>query len=494
MNEGSPAPCPRTVRQFRWWWWRAPLSLTVRLVLGYTGISLALISLVAVLLHRGVYRNFEVEDGELLSDNISTLRHLFEEYPHDMEEARELVTESADSHQLEKLYGRLTDAEGRVILETPGADKVLPPASGWPAPLPPGELPKLPARGRSPSGVPLFLAAGLVKQGDGGAPMVYQLALDTRHLDQWMKGYRRTLILMCLGSTAASGLVGWLVTRRGLEPLRDITGAAQRVTAVGLSQSVPIGAQAWPRELSALAMEFDRMLDRLRQSFQRLSTFTADAAHEFRTPLNNLLGSTTLMLSRERGSEEYRTLLEANAEEYQRLTHMVQSLLFLARADALAMTLKPDGVDAGEAMREVADFFSALAEEREIALLIEGEGMVRADPALLRMALTNLVSNAIRHTPGGRKVSLIFRTDAGAGGGSRFSVADEGQGIAETHQPHIFERFYQVDESRAATGSSGSGLGLAIVKTIMDLHSGNVRLRSHPPEGAVFELWFPERG
>lgn len=413
----------------RRWWWRGPVSLTARLVLGYTGISLVMISLVAVLLHRGVYRNFEVEDGELLSDNISTLRHLFREHPLDMVEARELVAESADSHQLEKIYGRLTEPDGQVILETPGAQKVLPPEDQWPAPLPSRELPKLPARGKSPSGGPLFMTSGLVERGAGKPPMIYWVALDTRHLDQWMNGYRRTLILMCLGSTTAAGLVGWLVTRGGLRPLRAITGAAQGVTASGLSQAAPIGAQEWPRELSALALEFDRMLDRLRQSFQRLSTFTADAAHEFRTPLNNLLGSTTLMLSRPRNSEEYRTLLESNAEEYQRLTHMVQSLLFLARADASAMVLKPNGVDAEEAMREVVDFFSALAEEREIGLTSEGSGMVRADPALLRMALTNLVSNALRHTAPGRKVMMTFAADDGSGAGS-FIVADEGEGIA----------------------------------------------------------------
>ncbi|MES2705683.1 MAG: heavy metal sensor histidine kinase [Verrucomicrobiota bacterium] len=470
--------------------WR-PLSLTVRLVLGYTAVSLVMISVVAGLLHRGVYRNFEVEDAELLSDNIATLRRLIAEHPGDIREARELVMKSAASHQLEKLYGRLTDSGGRVILETPGTSSMLPPDGELPPPLPAGRLPKLPHEHHSPSGVPLFLAAALVESGRGGPPMVYHVALDIHHLDQWMNGYRRTLMLMCLGSTAASGLVGWLVTRRGLRPLKAITGAAQGVTARGLSLAAPIGAQAWPRELSALALEFDRMLDRLRQTFQRLSTFTADAAHEFRTPLNNLLGSTSLMLSRPRGIEDYRTLLESNAEEYQRLGQMIQSLLFLARADDSAMALKPDGVNAAEAIREVMDFFSALAEEKGVMLTGSGDGTLQADPGLLRMALTNLVSNAIRHTPCGGKVSLSFLADHGSRGGGVFTVEDEGGGIAAAHEAHIFERFYRVDESRTVSGSSGSGLGLAIVRTIMQLHGGGVSLTSHPPAGSIFRLHFP---
>lgn len=466
-----------------------PLSLTARLVLGYTAISLVMISLVAMILHRGVYRNFEVEDAELLSDNIATLRRVMAEHPDNIHEVSELVMESAASHQLEKLYGRLTDASGKVILETPGTPAIMPPPPSLPPPLPAEKLPELPHRLKSPSGVPLFLAGGLVKDPKGGAPMVYQVALDIHHLEHWMDGYRRTLIFMCLGSTAAAGLVGWLVTRKGLQPLKAITGAAQGVTASGLSQAAPIGAQAWPRELSALAFEFDNMLDRLRMAFHRLSTFTADAAHEFRTPLNNLLGSTSLMLSRPRDSEEYRTLLESNAEEYQRLNRMIQSLLFLARADDSSMALKPDGVNAAEAIREVMDFFSALAEEKGILLSGSGNGTLQADPGLLRMALTNLVSNAIRHTPSGGRVSLSFVN--GRDGAGTFSVEDEGGGIAEAHEAHIFERFYRVDESRTVSGSSGSGLGLAIVKTIMRLHGGEVCLKSAPPLGSTFLLLFP---
>ncbi|MDB6134873.1 MAG: hypothetical protein JWM59_3116 [Verrucomicrobiales bacterium] len=467
-----------------------PLSLTARLVLGYTVTTLVMFSVVAVLFHRGIYRNFEVEDGELLSDNIATLRHLLAEHPGDMREARELVMESAATHQLEKLYGRLTDGEGRVLLETPGAARLLPPSPQLPSPLPADQLPQLPHRMQSPKGVPLFVASALIRKSPEEPLLTYHVALDIHHLEHWMEGYRQDLILMCLGATTAAGLVGWLVTRGGLQPLQAITGAAQSVTASGLSQAAPIGAQAWPRELSALALEFDRMLGRLRQAFQRLSTFTADAAHEFRTPLNNLLGSTSLMLSRPRTIEDYRTLLESNAEEYQRLSQMVQSLLFLARADESGMTLKPDGVDAAAAMREVLDFFSALAEEKGIVLTSGGDGILQADPGLLRMALTNLVSNAIRHTPSGGRVAVTFQADPGGMG--CFAVEDEGGGIAEAYQSHVFERFYRVDESRTGSGNgSGSGLGLAIVKTIMRLHGGEVRLRSHPPVGSVFELWFP---
>jgi two-component system, OmpR family, heavy metal sensor histidine kinase CusS len=233
------------------------------------------------------------------------------------------------------------------------------------------------------------------------------------------------------------------------------------------------------------------MLGRLRGSFERLSQFTADAAHEFRTPLNNLLGGTSLALSRPRSADDYRALLETNIEEYQRLSDMVERLLFLARADNAQTVVRRQPVEAVAALREVADFFSALAEERDIALTCEGGGKVTADPELLRMALTNLVSNALRHSPPGGSVRLT--ADDHDRGNLIIAVKDEGAGIAPEHLPRVFERFYRVDESRSTGGglTGSSGLGLALVKTIMELHGGSVSVESTPGRGSVFRLLFP---
>ena len=158
--------------------------------------------------------------------------------------------------------------------------------------------------------------------------LIYQAALDNVHVVERLETYRLKLLAVVAGASVVTALLGWFITRRSLRPLKEITATAQRITATGLDEH--IGGKAWPEELALLAVEFDRMLARLRDSFERLSQFTAGAAHEFRTPLNNLLGATSLALARPRSAEEYRVLLETNVEEYQRLTHMMDSLLFLA--------------------------------------------------------------------------------------------------------------------------------------------------------------------
>jgi two-component system heavy metal sensor histidine kinase CusS len=479
MPESSRAVQRSTVRRAR--------SITCRLVCGYALVSLVMLSLAAVLLHRGLRRGFEIEDGELLSDRIADVRRAVERSPGNLTAAQEEILQLAGERDIEKFYGRLLDASGKVLVETPGAAEVMPPPSECPRPEGLEDKADEVVYVKSPNGNPAWLVAAQIAQGGQGPAMVYQVALDTRHVEKWLGDFSQKLILVVAGATMVTGLLGWEIARRSLRPLADITAAAQRITASGLNDS--IGEKPWPRELVSLAVEFDGMLERLRNSFERLSQFTADAAHEFRTPLNNLLGATSLALARPRSSEEYRTLLEANLEEYQRLSHMMERLLFLARADNAQMVVNPQVLDAGGVLREVAEFFSALAEDRGVVLHCEGTGTLTADPALLRMALTNLVSNALRHAPAGSAVSL---TAAPRNGGVCITVADEGEGIAEEHLPRLFDRFYRAEASRAATGGhSGAGLGLALVKTIMEIHGGTVTVESGAGKGAVFRLEFP---
>jgi two-component system heavy metal sensor histidine kinase CusS len=228
------------------------------------------------------------------------------------------------------------------------------------------------------------------------------------------------------------------------------------------------------------------MLERLDESFNRLSQFTADAAHEFRTPLNNLMGATSLLLSRERPAAEHREALEAHLEQYDRLNRMIESLLFLARADGETAAPETRPLAGGPLVREVAEFFAPLAEESGLALTVSGEATLRADESLLRMALSNLLANALRFTPPGGTVALaITPSDHGR---TVVTVADTGCGIAPEHLAKIFDRFYRVE---AARSSGGAGLGLALVRTIMTLHHGTVTATSQVGRGTTFHLEFP---
>ncbi|NUT15216.1 MAG: heavy metal sensor histidine kinase, partial [Cupriavidus sp.] len=249
-----------------------------------------------------------------------------------------------------------------------------------------------------------------------------------------------------------------------------------------------------PAELRELAAALNDMLARLQDSFSRLSEFSADLAHDFRTPISNLIGQTQVTLAQSRKSVEYEALLESNLEEYERLARMIENMLFLARADHAQVALDVRTLDAREELDKMAEYFEAVAADREVGLTVSGSAPVEADQTLLRRAVTNLLDNALRHAPAGSTVRVeVARepTAAGPGTGTATSirVSNAGPAIPPETLPHIFGRFYRADPSRRNSAAS-TGLGLAIVDTIMRLHGGSVTVRS--VDGmTVFTLQFP---
>lgn len=464
------------------------LGITARLVLGYTAATLLALTVASVSIYYDLRHQLEIEDAENIADHVKMLRREMAQRPNDMSAATEIISSAAEDRRIEKFYGRLRHENGRVVVETPGFSSFAPADGKFPSPVRLVDDVTTVKSSQTPKGVPTYLAAARVGKGPYGGRIIYEVVMDATRASSWMRGYRNEFLLMVVGGTLVSGLMAWLITVRGLRPLRQIVSTMQKVTASGMNERV--GTSGQPQELAALAMEFDKMLDRLGESFQRLALFSADAAHEFRTPLNNLMMATSLTLARERTAEEYRHALTGNLEEFERLKRMVDRLLFLARADNAETILNKTFLDAAKITGGVLDFFSALAEDRGITFSCECEGTVYADEALLRQALANLLSNALRHTPSGGHVGIRTRTsDAGCA----ISVSDTGPGIPESHWPKLFDRFYRVDTSRSSDGDVGAGLGLAIVKTIMRMHHGEVTVTSADPSGACFQLMFPAR-
>ncbi|HSJ03358.1 MAG TPA: heavy metal sensor histidine kinase, partial [Verrucomicrobium sp.] len=452
------------------------LGLTQRLVLGYLVAALVTLSAAAIFLYHTLYVSFEMEDAELLTDHISTLRDEIRKTPGQLHEAEEIIMSTATHRTLERYFGQLRDAQGRILLETPGFANLVSSDSPFPAPLGGNENISHITRHVSPSGVPAFLISALVEPGDGQPPLTYHVALDVSHLEEWLGELRFRLVLVVAAGTAISGLLAWLLTHRGLRPVREITATMKRVGAAGLDER--LGGKPWPKELAAMAGEFDQMLQRLRDAFSRLSQFSADVAHEFRNPLNNLVLSTSLVLSREHAQEDYRQTLTTHLEEYDRLKHMVESLLFIARADNAEASLTKTIHQAHDLVAEVVDFYSALAEDRGVDLSFSGDGQLMADASLMRMALGNLISNALRHTPKGGWVKATIAENQGR---CSITVSDNGAGISAEHLPRLFDRFYRVDSSRThQAGESGVGLGLALVKTVVALHCGDISVSSTP--------------
>ncbi len=466
-------------RQTRHW------SLSRRLTALYVAATTILLVLAAAYLYWSQVKNLAREDNDFLANKIQDCRRLLEKRPNDDGLlVNEVQTEAAAS--IIKYYERVMDDRGLIVLETPGMTNLLPAAS---FPVASGTTP-IPDRGtvwRTAKGeVYLLRSAEATSNPAGTRAWVIQVALDISAEEALITGYRRKLIAVVLLGASLAWVMGALVTRRGLQPLKAITQATERITASQLHERII--AKDWPDELASLARSFDRMLDRLEDSFTRLSQFSADLAHELRTPINNLRGEAGVALSQSRTPEEYRRTLESSLEEYARLTRLIDNLLFLARAESPAGGITSARLDARQAIETVREYYDALAEDRGVELRCEGEGEILADAVLFRQAVSNLLSNALSCTPRGGRVLIRASQRAGS---VDIIISDTGCGISPEHLPRVFDRLYRVDAARSQN-PNGAGLGLAIVKSIMTRHGGSVEVQSELGQGACFTLTFPE--
>jgi two-component system heavy metal sensor histidine kinase CusS len=281
--------------------------------------------------------------------------------------------------------------------------------------------------------------------------------------------------LALLATLAVAGMGFW-IARVGLRPLRQLSRDAQALQPNTLAQR--LATAELPVELRDLAGAFNGALGRLENAYQQLEGFNADVAHELRTPLANLIGSTQVALSRKRDAAQFQEVLQSNLEELERLRSIVNDMLFLARADqGEAATALAECVVAGE-VQKTLDFFEFLLDEKNIAVQVEGDLRASAtmERALFRRAMSNLVQNAITHSSPGSRLVVRIRPE------ERFvwvTITNAGETIAEAHLQRLFDRFYRVDAARNdAQGEHGFGLGLAIVKAIARMHGGGVTVRS----------------
>jgi two-component system heavy metal sensor histidine kinase CusS len=322
-----------------------------------------------------------------------------------------------------------------------------------------------------------------MNQESGGQTYTLQVAQD-RSSDERVQREFAVLFMIVLGSSVvASVLIAITVSKHGLRPLREMTESVARVGPTHLKER--LAPTDWPRELQPLASAFDEMLKRLDDSFTRLSQFSADLAHELRTPIANIMGEAQVALTRNRTAAEYREIIESATAECERLSRIVDNLLFVARVDAAREPIERKRFDARAAAHKIAAFYEAIAEDRHITISCIGDGEIYADADLFERALANLLDNALRFTPENGSIQIALSKDD-----TQFQVAvsDNGRGIGPEHLPRVFDRFYRAESSR---GSDGAGLGLALVKSIVDLHGGSASIHSEMGHGTTVTLTFP---
>lgn len=324
--------------------------------------------------------------------------------------------------------------------------------------------------------------------GDGSSrtpSAIVTIALDISHHRDFLNRFHAQLWWAIGAGVGFAALLGWLAARRGLAPLRRMARVTRGISARRLGERLPV--ESFPGELTELAAAYNGMLERLEDSFRRLSEFSSDLAHELRTPIGNLMMETQVVLSKTRSADEYREVLYSNLEEHERLARTIADMLYLAHADHGLLVPDSQPVELADEVRELFAFYDALAEEHGVGLSLSGEAVVHGDKLMIRRALSNLLSNAIRHTPasGTVRVTIAGSDDAGV----RVGVENPGPAIDAAHLPRLFDRFYRVDASRAK-GSDGAGLGLAITKSIVDAHRGTIGVSS--VDGCTrFEIGFP---
>ncbi|GAB3190313.1 heavy metal sensor histidine kinase [Hydrogenophaga aquatica] len=299
------------------------------------------------------------------------------------------------------------------------------------------------------------------------------IAADTAHHAHFLASLRKALAIYLLVATVVSGVLGWWAARRGLAPLKAMRDRATAVTAHNLQERMPVAPV--PVEFAELAASLNGMFDRLQQDFQRLMDFSSDLAHELRTPLSNLLTQTQVALAQRRNADEYRDILASNAEEFERLARMVSDMLFLAKTENGIDLPHRERIQLHHEVLALFDFYEAVAEERHVRLVLHGQAEMDGDRLMIRRAISNLLSNALRHADAG---SVLTVQVSSSGTTTQLQVTNQGKTIAPDDIPRLFDRFYRADRSRAHPASEGAGLGLAITKAIVRSHGGRIRVDS----------------
>ena len=309
-------------------------------------------------------------------------------------------------------------------------------------------------------------------------------------LENMYKTRRRFILIMVsvlpLGLLLAGG-GGWLLARRALKPVDRMTQTAQRISGEHLDERLQETESG--DELDRLAKTLNDMLGRLDATFHQMRQFSADASHELQTPLTILKGEMEVALRMPRSPEEYQRVLKSGLEEIDRINHLVEGLLLLARADAGVLRLDLQPVELKKLLQEICEQMKMVAEDHSINLYpsLQEPVSVHGDREHLRRLLLNLVDNAIKYTPAGGKVTLALHSD---NDWASLMIADTGIGLSKDEQQRIFSRFHRATETRSRN-ERGVGLGLSIARSIAEAHGGRIDVESTPGQGSTFTIHLP---
>ncbi|SCU74904.1 CopS sensor from the two components sensor/regulator family involved in Cu(II)/Cu(I) resistance [Cupriavidus necator] len=455
------------------------LSLTMRLTILFSLSSAVVLLGLGVLIWLAMDRHFTNEDYVVLGDNIRLIQKIAQETP--AERLPERLKEMVDHHP--GFVAQVQTAHGHSLYVTQGFDF--------------GAAFEAIARQSAHDDTFVWQEGAQEYRGMRAqvgvsdarvGPLSVMVGMDTEIHDHFMHAFRQSLAFYTTLAVMASGLFGWWAARRGLAPLRMMASRAKDVTANKLDARMPV--EAVPVEMADLAATLNAMLARLQDDFRRLSEFSSDLAHELRTPITNLMTQTHVVLAQPRDAAKYREVLASNAEEFQRLGRMVSDMLYLAKMEHGITLPNEEAINVADEVLALFDFYDALAEDKGVNLRLQGQARIAGDRLMLRRALSNLLSNALRYTPQGKQIVVEAREQSGH---TTIVVENEGEEISAELLPSLFDRFFRADKSRTRAEDSDSvGLGLSITQAIMVAHGGQISAESSGGK-TRFVLTFPRQ-
>ncbi|RII25770.1 MAG: two-component sensor histidine kinase [Geobacter sp.] len=454
------------------------LSLVSKLTVHYTLAAFLILLVSSCLTYWGLVESFERRNDMYLDSEIHLVEQLLQKG--DREGLQRDIQYRLSPVEYIRHYAWVLDEKGHMLMGPPEIRNTLPPELFTENSSRDNKKVR-----RFADGKMYVLKSAWIPMASGEKLLV-QVALELSHLEKIRNDYRSMLIsVLFMGMFFCAG-AGIYIARRDLAPLRDIAERARRITASNLDDR--ICNASLPKELGELATAFDGMLDRLKNSFESLSNYSAGLAHELRTPVSILMGEAEVALSRERSATEYRRVIESELEECRHLTRLIESLRFLAQCDRGEIKPEQQEVNVREIVTEIWEYFGPLVEQHDITLDFEGEESLVGDRELIRRALSNLIHNAIVYNKKGGRVTVALHhlKDRSA----EIRIGDTGCGISPDTLPQIFDRLYRNGRSKQLS-PMWPGLVLPIAKATVELHGGTITVESELDRGTTFTLHFP---
>jgi len=459
-------------------------SIKTRLTLFYGLTTIVLLIVTALFFYLTTLHILHKANQQFLADEIGVLKNLLENQPHNLIRLQQEVIEApyTETSSEYRHYIRIRDENNHTILQTPHFNRALKQADYF------NHFPEnneTIVRWNSAANQFVLMQAKS-KFGTSNKTVLIQVALDITYQQNIINHYSKLLIVTLFSIILIAIGLGYLIANRAMGSLYRLTETTKKITVSSLHQR--IDPKSWPQELNSLGIAFNAMLARIENAVLHLTQFSGDLAHELRTPINNLMGETEIALSRTHTITEYQKVLESHFEELQRIAHIIENILFLARTENPKLDIKKEWVSAANEISLICEFYQALADEKNIRVIQQGNASLYVNSIMFRRMLNNLLSNALKYTLEGGFIQFDTKELADV---VEIKLTDNGIGIAAEHLPKLFNRFYRVDSARSRS-AGGIGLGLAIVKSIIELHHGFISVTSQLDSGTTIILHFPK--